>query len=101
MEAKIAARYDFTGDQAIAIGGSPGLPSLAVLSICLIVMQNGFSVIGKHAPAAAGNFNPDLGRRLAYEDAMRQLWPLEGYLLRTFLDSPIDQTAWLRHQRVL
>ena len=86
MEAKISHRYDFTGmDVFEAIDGATGSglpPSLAVLSICILVMQNGFSLIGKSAPASAANFHAELGKKLAYEDAIRQLWPLEGYALR-------------------
>jgi Phage protein (N4 Gp49/phage Sf6 gene 66) family len=81
MEAKIAWRYDFTGDQA-ANEFAHVAESLKLLSICLLVMQNGFTIIGKSAPASAANFNADLGQKLAYEDAIRQLWPLEGYALR-------------------
>ena len=80
MEAKIAARYDFTADTAVR--EAPVHGTLKLLSICILVMKNGFSVIGKSAPASAANFNAELGRKLAYEDAIRQLWPLEGYALR-------------------
>jgi hypothetical protein len=45
-------------------------------------MRNGFTVIGKSAPASAANFNAELGKKLAYEDAIRQLWPLMGFSLR-------------------
>lgn len=81
MEAKIAARYDFTADKAIG-PDTPCSNSLGLLSICILEMRNGFTVIGKSAPASAANFNAELGRKLAYEDAIRQLWPLEGYALR-------------------
>ncbi len=57
-------------------------PSLDVLTICLIVMSNGFTIIGKSAPASAANFDAELGRKLAYEDAVRQIWPLMGFALR-------------------
>jgi len=56
--------------------------SLDVLTICLPVTRNGFTLIGKSAPASPDNFDPVLGRKLAYEDAVRQLWPLMGYALR-------------------
>lgn len=85
MEAKIAAVFHITGDTAI--GDAPTMPGLRLLSICLLVMRNGFMIIGKSAPASAANFNADLGRKLAYEDAIRQLWPLEGYALRDRLAS--------------
>ncbi len=86
METKIAARYDFTADQGLG----PHLPihdSLKLISMCVLVMENGFVLIGKSAPASAANFNAELGRKLAYEDAIRQLWPLEGYALRDRLAS--------------
>jgi hypothetical protein len=80
MEAKIVHRYHVTGDEAVA--AEDPAPSLKVLSICILVMQNGFTIIGKSAPASAANFNAAMGHKLAYEDAIRQLWPLEGYALR-------------------
>lgn len=85
MEAKIAERYDLTGAEAVTLTLPPDSPSLAILSICILVMENGFTVIGKAAPASAENFNRELGKKFAYEDAIRQLWPLEGYLLRSQL----------------
>lgn len=61
---------------------SASVESLKVLSICILVMKNGFSVIGKSAPASPENFNAELGSKFAYEDAIRQLWPLMGFELR-------------------
>lgn len=80
IEAAIAARYDFTADKALA--GCPTVDPLKLLSICILVMSNGFTIIGKSAPASPENFNADLGRKFAYEDAIRQLWPLMGFALR-------------------
>lgn len=79
MEAKIAHKYEFTGD---TVTGDEICPPMRLLSICILVMENGFTVIGKSAPASAANFNRELGKQFAYEDAIRQLWPLEGYSLR-------------------
>ncbi len=53
-----------------------------VMTIAVVTLENGYTVIGKSAPADAANFNEELGRKFAYEDAVRQIWPLEGYLLR-------------------
>jgi N4 Gp49/Sf6 Gp66 family protein len=52
------------------------------LTICLVTMKNGFVVIGKSAPADPKNFDRELGREFAKENAIRQLWELEAYLLR-------------------
>jgi hypothetical protein len=70
MLAKIAS-VEYLHPQAI--------PSM---TIAVVVMENGFAVIGKTAPADPENFDADLGRQFAREDAIRQLWPLEGYALR-------------------
>jgi hypothetical protein len=39
-------------------------------------------VHGQSAPADPENFDQAFGEKLARDDAIRQLWPLEGYLLR-------------------
>jgi len=80
IKASIAAEYFITGDQAV--NGAPTMASLHVLTICILVMKNGFTIIGKAAPADEANFNPELGRTFAREDAIRQVWPLMGYALR-------------------
>lgn len=52
------------------------------LTICIITLRNGFFVEGHSAPAAPENYDRQVGERYAYDNAFRQLWPLEGYLLR-------------------
>jgi len=76
----ISAEYWMTGDKAI--GDCPLLDGLETLTIYIIVMKNGHKVVGTSAPADGKNFDADLGRKFAREDAIRQLWPLEGYALR-------------------
>lgn len=56
--------------------------SLSSLTICLVVMKNGYMVIGKTAPADPLNYDAEIGRKFSREDAIRQLWPLMGYALR-------------------
>lgn len=56
-----------------------------ILTLCILQMQNGFYVVGESAPASPANFDPELGEKFAYENAIRQLWKLEGYSLRDAL----------------
>ena len=65
--------------------------TLPHMTIAVIIVENGFALVGKSAPADAENFDEALGRRFAYEDALRQMWPLEAYLLRQQLASPETQ----------
>jgi hypothetical protein len=84
IEAAIETRYDTNGyDAVVEQGGSrETFDKLRLLSLCLLVMKNGFIIVGKSAPASPENFNAELGRKLAYEDAVRQIWPLMGFALK-------------------
>lgn len=81
IEARIAQRLDFLGSEIeiIVPVSNATAEALDKLSICVLVMDNGFVVIGKSAPLSADNFNAELGKRFAYEDAIRQLWPLMAF----------------------
>jgi hypothetical protein len=85
IEGAIKARYDLTADKAVG-PDVPQTKELELLSICILVLNNGFTILGKSAPASAANFNADLGRKFAYEDAIRQIWPLMGFALRDRLN---------------
>lgn len=87
MKSKIMGEHYFTAGAAAEALGQPAHPSLSLLTICILVMQNGFTVIGKSAPASPENFDPEKGKLFAYEDAIKQLWPLEGYALRERLSA--------------
>jgi hypothetical protein len=54
-------------------------------TICIIEMLNGFKVIGHSTPASAANYDGAVGERYAYDNAFKQLWQFEGYLLREML----------------
>lgn len=95
MQAKIDGEYYFSALDGIdgRFRGGPEAqgcrhaPELQLLTICVLVMRNGFTVIGKSAPASPENFDEEKGRRFAYEDAIKQLWPLEGYARREKLSA--------------
>ena len=57
------------------------------MTICVLVLENGFAIVGQSAPADSGNFNPELGKKFAMEDAIRQIWKFEGYALREKLSN--------------
>jgi len=52
---------------------------------CLLTLQNGYTVLGESACASPENFNADLGRKIARDNAKNKIWALEGYLLRSKL----------------
>lgn len=58
---------------------------LSLLTFCVLVLHNGFTVTGESACASPENFNAEIGRRIACENAMAKIWPLLGYELRSKL----------------
>lgn len=55
---------------------------LDLLTFCVIVLKNGFTVTGESACASPKNFNAKIGQKVAYGNAREKIWELEGYLLK-------------------
>lgn len=95
LEAVIASEWYFTagdGCHAVQTNGSPGEPShydsaLDLLTFCVLVLKNGFTVTGESACASPENFDAEIGRKVARENAKQKLWPLLGYELKSKLAS--------------
>ena len=95
IEAAISGVYYTTANRALSDEALSieHLAPLSIMTICVVVMRNGFVVIGNSAPASPENFNPDLGRKFAYEQCIRQLWPLMGFALRDKLSAQLENQA--------
>lgn len=52
------------------------------LTVCALTLQNGFIVTGESAAASPANFDVELGRKIARDNARNKIWAFEGYLLR-------------------
>lgn len=57
--------------------------NLGVLTICVLTLRNGFTVMGQSACANVDNFDPELGKKIARANAVEQIWPLMGYELKS------------------
>lgn len=88
IEANIASEHYFTAKQGV-LGGyerSTGIdPALDLLTFCVLVLRNGFTVTGESACASPENFDAEVGRKIAREKAIDKIWPLLGYELRSKL----------------
>lgn len=63
--------------------------SIPHMTIAVVILDNGYALQGKSAPADPANFNKPLGEQYAYEDALRQLWALEAYVMRDYIAGTI------------
>ncbi|MGD2065615.1 MAG: Gp49 family protein [Candidatus Bathyarchaeota archaeon] len=52
------------------------------LTVCCLTLANGFTVTGESACASPENFNAELGRKIARNNAREKIWALEGYALK-------------------
>jgi len=55
---------------------------LALLTFCVLVLKNGYTVTGESACASPENFDAEIGRRIARENAVQKIWPLLGFALK-------------------
>lgn len=56
--------------------------SLELLTFCVLVLNNGFTVTGESACASPENFDAEIGRKIARQNAIAKVWPLMGYELK-------------------
>ena len=99
IEANIVSEHYFTARDgrrgALADGTYVGrerprpaeedLAALDLLTFCVLVLRNGFTVTGESACASPENFDAELGRKIARQNAVQKIWPLMGYELRSQL----------------
>ena len=69
-----------TREETVDVATYPS--ALNLLTFCVITLKNGFTVTGESACASPENFNEEIGRKIAYDNAKNKIWPLEGYLLK-------------------
>lgn len=95
IEANISSTFYFTAaqgaekaarDNGSYAAGSPaeGL-ALGLLTFCVLVLRNGFTVTGESACASPENFNAAIGKKIARENAIEKIWSLMEYELKSKL----------------
>ena len=85
IEAAIASEHYFTAMDAMhaQVDAHEYVPdALNLLTFCVLVLKNGFTVTGESACASPENFDAEIGRKIARENAKQKLWPLLGYALK-------------------
>lgn len=94
IEANIACEHYFTAGQGVlgnidVVPDEDQLDILELLTFCVLVLRNGFTVTGESACASPENFDAEVGRKIARQNAVQKIWPLMGYELRSQLARPV------------
>ena len=96
IEANIASEHYFTAEDGRAgaiqrgayegrelpVDGDADIDALKLLTFCVLVLRNGFTVTGESACASPENFDAEVGRKIARQNAVQKIWPLLGFRLR-------------------
>ena len=91
IERNISSEHYFTAEQGASDPGAYNVckphpcfatDSLRLLTLCILVLRNGFTVTGESACASPENFDAEVGRKIAREAAVNKVWPLMGYALK-------------------
>ena len=90
LGANIASEWYFTAADGVfsAPAGNTAAETplpLSLLTFCVLVLKNGFTVTGESACASPENFDAEIGRKIARANAVQKIWPLMGYALRSKL----------------
>ena len=94
IEANIASEHYFTAADGIRGANDLECESgdpLTLLTFCVIELRNGFTVTGESACASPENFDAEIVRKIARQNAVQKIWPLMGYELRTRIASGVVQ----------
>ena len=87
IEGYVSTETYFTAGQAAEALGLPIGDEAKLLTLCVIVLKNGFTVTGESACADPKKFNAEIGRTIARANALNKVWPLMGYELRSKLSA--------------
>ena len=92
IEAEIASEHYFTaadgvrGEDWDKYLNSPAClddsSPLNRLTFCVLVLKNGFTVTGESVCVSPANFDAEIGRKVARQNAINKIWPLLGFRLR-------------------
>ena len=96
IAANIVSEHYFTAvDGVIGNAASPTdttmdtFKRLDLLTFCVLVLRNGFTVTGESACASPENFDAEIGQKIARANAVQKIWPLMYYELRSTLANAI------------
>ncbi len=103
IESIISDCYYFTAQDGLMTANPDAAQyspkSLDLLTFCVLVLKNGFTVTGESACASPDNFDAEIGRKIARTNAVQKIWVLEGYLLKQRMHDDAHLRELLRQKK--
>ena len=71
-----------------------------LITVCVLTLENGFTITGESACVSEENFDKDIGENIAYNNAKEKIWVLEGYLLKeqVYFDTKVNNNIIYEYQ---
>ena len=86
IEAKIRGVYFINAGEALKDSNRGyiqcDLEEINLVTICIMIMENGFMIEGTSACVDPSRYNEEIGQEEAYKNAVEKIWELEGYALK-------------------
>jgi len=89
IEDNIEAAFFFTEKDAViripdmySQSQVDAIEHIELLTFCVLLLKNGLTVTGEPACASPENFDAELGRKIARQNAVNKIWPLMGYAMK-------------------
>lgn len=82
LEGAVGAYHSHCGVHQGTMPNDLNYAALPLLTFCVLVLRNGFTVTGESACASPENFDEEIGRKIARQNAVNKIWPLLGFRLR-------------------
>ena len=99
LQDNVVSEHYFTAGEGIAgrcfreVSTLHSPRTLELLTFCVLVLKNGFTVTGESACASLENFDVEIGRKIARQNAEQKIWPLMGYHLKQKLSESGNESS--------
>lgn len=85
IESRIVGKYFFNLGEAVNSTCTEVAPKdlarMSLVTKCVLVLENGYTIVGHSACVDPAIYNEQLGQQYAYKNAIDKIWALEGYVL--------------------
>lgn len=99
IESRIVGKYFFNLGDAVKATvkevTSNDLARMQTVTKCVLVLENGFTIVGHSACVDPTIYDEALGQKYAYENAISKIWGLEGYVLANTMKEKADTAELL------
>lgn len=70
----------------------------STLTVCVLTLTNGSAVVGTSNVINPSNYDAEIGKNTAYQNAFGKIWELEGYAIKRDMRQLVRMAARIAHE---